>query len=128
MEDESERAKKLRLEELEREEAWRLAEHELKEKELQLKFDLEKFKFNPISRINLYLEIFERQAKRVLIEKEDWVEDLLGLLPLEIVRFIAQEPEELAENYDYVNNCIFKDVMYLQLEVHPSNYQRQLEV
>ncbi|GFX05195.1 retrovirus-related Pol polyprotein from transposon 17.6 [Trichonephila clavipes] len=60
------------------------------------------------SDINLYLVIFERQAKRAAIEKKEWVGQLLGLLPLEIVQFIAREPEEQAKNYDYVKKLLLK--------------------
>ncbi|GFV33320.1 SCAN box domain-containing protein [Trichonephila clavipes] len=60
------------------------------------------------SDISLYLVIFERQAKRAAIEKKEWVGQLLGLLPLEIVQFIAREPEEQAENYDYVKKLLLK--------------------
>ncbi|GFX22529.1 CCHC-type domain-containing protein [Trichonephila clavipes] len=55
------------------------------------------------SDINLYLVIFERQAKRASIEKKEWVGQLFGLLPLEIV-----QPEEQAENYDYVKKLLLK--------------------
>ncbi|GFW52905.1 hypothetical protein TNCV_2394841 [Trichonephila clavipes] len=122
--EELERAEKIRLEELVKEQA-------LKGKELELKLDLERFKiesgikindesndsintcsvtfnlnfkklildFDPKqSDISLYLVIFERQAKRASIEKKEWVGQLLGLLPLEIVQFIAREPEEQTEN------------------------------
>ncbi|GFV20386.1 SCAN box domain-containing protein [Trichonephila clavipes] len=60
------------------------------------------------SDISLYLVIFERQAKRASIEKKELVGQLLGLLPLEIVQFIAREPEEQAENYDYVKKLLLK--------------------
>ncbi|GFX98345.1 CCHC-type domain-containing protein [Trichonephila clavipes] len=60
------------------------------------------------SDISLYLVIFERQAKRASIEKKEWVRQLLGLLPLDIVQFIAREPEEQAENYDYVKKLLLK--------------------
>ncbi|GFX47979.1 retrovirus-related Pol polyprotein from transposon 17.6 [Trichonephila clavipes] len=146
--EELERAEKMRLEELERAEKMRLEELERaeknalkKEKELQLKFDLERFKIESGFRVNdesndstnacsvtsnlnlkklipdfdpkqsdisLYLVIFERQAKRASIEKKEWVGQLLGLLPLEIVQFIAREPEEQAENYDYVKKLLLK--------------------
>ncbi|GFX78437.1 retrovirus-related Pol polyprotein from transposon 297 [Trichonephila clavipes] len=65
--------------------------------------------FNPKqSDISLYLVIFERQAKRASIEKKEWVGQLLGLLPLDIVQFIAREPEEQVENYDYVKKLLLK--------------------
>ncbi|GFY32110.1 retrovirus-related Pol polyprotein from transposon 297 [Trichonephila clavipes] len=99
--EELERAEKMRLEELERAEKMRLEElvkeQALKEKELQLKFDLERFKIESGFR-----------AKRASIEKKEWVGQLLGLLPLEIVQFIAREPEEQAENYDYVKKLLLK--------------------
>ncbi|GFT08713.1 retrovirus-related Pol polyprotein from transposon opus [Trichonephila clavipes] len=134
--EELERAEKMRLEELVKEQA-----HTLKEKELRLKFDLERFKIESGFRVNdesndstnacsvtsnlnlkklipdfdpkqsdisLYLVIFERQANRPSIEKKEWVGQLLGLLPLEIVQFIAHEPEEQAENYDYVKKLLLK--------------------
>ncbi|GFW58084.1 transposable element Tcb1 transposase [Trichonephila clavipes] len=132
--EELERAEKIRLEELVKEQA-------LKEKELPLKFDLDRFKIESGFRVNdesndsintcsitsnlnlkklipdfdpkqsdisLYLVIFERQAKRASIEKKEWVGQLLGLLPLEIVQIIAREPEEQAENYDYVKKLLLK--------------------
>ncbi|GFS53681.1 SCAN box domain-containing protein [Trichonephila clavipes] len=65
--------------------------------------------FDPMqSDISLYLVIFDRQAKRASIEKKEWVGQLLGLLPLEIMQFIAREPEEQAENYDYVKKLLRK--------------------
>ncbi|GFU02862.1 retrovirus-related Pol polyprotein from transposon 17.6 [Trichonephila clavipes] len=48
------------------------------------------------------------ELERASIEKEEWVGQLLGLLPLEIVQFIAREPEEQAENYDYVKKLLLK--------------------
>ncbi|GFV40079.1 retrovirus-related Pol polyprotein from transposon 297 [Trichonephila clavipes] len=48
------------------------------------------------------------ELERASIEKKEWVGQLLGLLPLEIVQFIAREPEEQAENYDYVKKLLLK--------------------
>ncbi|GFT38485.1 SCAN box domain-containing protein [Trichonephila clavipes] len=133
--EELERAEKIRLEELVKEQA-------LKEKELQLKFDLERFKIESAFRVNdesndstnacsvtsnlnfkklipdfdpkqsdisLYLVIFERQAKRASIEKSGWG-NYWVCYPLEIVQFIAHEPEEQAENYDYVKKLLLKKI------------------
>ncbi|GFW88348.1 SCAN box domain-containing protein [Trichonephila clavipes] len=88
--EELERAEKIRLEELVKEQA-------LKEKELQLKFDLERFKIESGFR-----------NRSSTMEKKEWVGQLLGVLPLEIVQFIAREPEEQAENYDYVKKLLLK--------------------
>ncbi|GFV00461.1 retrovirus-related Pol polyprotein from transposon 412 [Trichonephila clavipes] len=132
--EELERAEKMRLEELVREQA--LKEKELQLKFDLERFKIESgFRVNDESNdstnacsvtsnlnlkklipnfdpkqsdISLYLVIFERQAKRASIEKKEWVGQLLGLLPLEIVQFIAREPEEQAENYDYVKKLLLK--------------------
>ncbi|GFU80185.1 retrovirus-related Pol polyprotein from transposon 412 [Trichonephila clavipes] len=132
--EELERAEKIRLEELVKEQA--LKEKELQLKFDLERFKIESgFRVNDESNdstnacsvtsnlnlkklipdfdpkqsdISLYLVIFERQAKRASIEKKEWVGQLLGLLPLEIVQFIAREPEEQAENYDYVKKLLLK--------------------
>ncbi|GFW16481.1 SCAN box domain-containing protein [Trichonephila clavipes] len=132
--EELERAEKMRLEELVKEQA--LKEKELQLKFDLERFKIEsgfrvndesndstntcsvtsKLNFKKLipdfdpkqSDISLYLVIFERQAKRASIEKKEWVGQLLGLLPLEIVQFIAREPEEQAENYDYVKKLLLK--------------------
>ncbi|GFY27980.1 retrovirus-related Pol polyprotein from transposon 17.6 [Trichonephila clavipes] len=132
--EELERAEKMRLEELVKEQA--LKEKELQLKFDLERFKIESgFRVNNESNdstnacsvtsnlnlkklipdfdpkqsdISLYLVIFERQAKRASIEKKEWVGQLLGLLPLEIVQFIAREPEEQAENYDYVKKLLLK--------------------
>ncbi|GFU94737.1 retrovirus-related Pol polyprotein from transposon 297 [Trichonephila clavipes] len=134
--EELERTEKMRLEELERTEKMRLEELEITEKMRLEEFKIESgfrvtdesndstnacsvtsnlnFKklipdFYPKqSDISLYLVIFERQAKRASIEKKEWVGQLLGLLPLEIVQFIAREPEEQAEIFDYVKKLLLK--------------------
>ncbi|GFX17430.1 CCHC-type domain-containing protein [Trichonephila clavipes] len=132
--EELERAEKMRLEELVKEQALKEKELQLKFNLERLKIEsgfrvndesndstnacsvtsnlnLKKLipDFDPKqSDISLYLVIFERQAKRASIEKKEWVEQLLGLLPLEIVQFVAREPEEQAENYDYVKKLLLK--------------------
>ncbi|GFX81865.1 retrovirus-related Pol polyprotein from transposon 17.6 [Trichonephila clavipes] len=130
--EELERAKKIKLEELVKEQA--LKEKELQLKFDLERFKIESgFRVNDESNdstnacsvtsnlnlkklipdfdpkqsdISLYLVIFERQAKRASIEKTEWVGQLLGLLPLEIVQFIAREPEEQAKNYDLCKEII----------------------
>ncbi|GFS68386.1 retrovirus-related Pol polyprotein from transposon opus [Trichonephila clavipes] len=43
--------------------------------------------------IRFYLILFEGQERRVHIKEEDWVTNLVGLLPLEMANLIATEPE-----------------------------------
>ncbi|GFV89266.1 retrovirus-related Pol polyprotein from transposon opus [Trichonephila clavipes] len=57
--------------------------------------------------ISFYLILFERQARRVHI-KEDWVTNLVGLLPLEMANLIAREPEEKANNYEHIKGMLLK--------------------
>ncbi|KFM72351.1 hypothetical protein X975_20908, partial [Stegodyphus mimosarum] len=58
--------------------------------------------------INLYLTMFERQAKRFGIEESDWIAYLLVLLPMEIVQFISKEPEGKDCYYIYVKALLLK--------------------
>ncbi|GFY79396.1 retrovirus-related Pol polyprotein from transposon opus [Trichonephila inaurata madagascariensis] len=51
--------------------------------------------------ISFYLILFEGQARKVFIKEEDWVTNLVGLLPLEITNLIAREPEEKANDYEH---------------------------
>ncbi|GFY58998.1 retrovirus-related Pol polyprotein from transposon opus [Trichonephila inaurata madagascariensis] len=44
--------------------------------------------------ICFYLILFKIQAPRVHIKEEDWVTNLVGLLPLEMENWIVREPEE----------------------------------
>ena len=58
--------------------------------------------------ISFFLILFERQARRVQIKEEDWVTNLVGLLPLEMANLIAREPEEKANDYEHVKNILLK--------------------
>ncbi|GFX05080.1 retrovirus-related Pol polyprotein from transposon 17.6 [Trichonephila clavipes] len=135
--EELERAEKIRLEELVKEQA-------LKEKELQLKFDLERFKIESGFRVNdesndstnacsvtsnlnfkkfipdfdpkqsdisLYLVIFERQAKRASIEKKEWVGQLLDewLIGLEINTFQDLKDLMVVDQLKKCANASMKD-------------------
>ncbi|GFS53306.1 hypothetical protein TNIN_355361 [Trichonephila inaurata madagascariensis] len=52
--------------------------------------------------IALFLTLFERQAKRVSIEKSHWVSPFLALMPSEINQLMAREAEEKFDDYDYI--------------------------
>ncbi|XP_046401748.1 uncharacterized protein LOC124167777 [Ischnura elegans] len=58
--------------------------------------------------ISLYLVTFERQAKRAQVPVEDWVVHLIGLMPRDIAELIAREPEEAANNFDYVKTLLLE--------------------
>ncbi|GFV91830.1 retrovirus-related Pol polyprotein from transposon opus [Trichonephila clavipes] len=58
--------------------------------------------------IRFYLILFERQARRVHIKEEDWVTNLVGLLPLEMANLISREPEEKANDYEHIKGMLLK--------------------
>ncbi|GFX42150.1 uncharacterized protein TNCV_2135651 [Trichonephila clavipes] len=58
--------------------------------------------------IVLFLTLFERQAKRVGIEKRHWVSALLALMPREINQLMAREAEEKFDDYDYIKDLLLK--------------------
>ncbi|GFY42490.1 retrovirus-related Pol polyprotein from transposon opus [Trichonephila inaurata madagascariensis] len=58
--------------------------------------------------IVLFLTLFERQAKRVSIEKRHWVSALLALMPSEINQLMALEAEEKFDDYDYIKGLLLK--------------------
>ncbi|GFY19070.1 homeotic protein female sterile [Trichonephila clavipes] len=72
--------------------------------------------------ISLYLKLFERQARRLNINQENWVSHLLGLLPKEVSHIIAREPDDKANSYEHV-----KDLLLKRLKLTPEKF-RQLFV
>ncbi|GFU20701.1 retrovirus-related Pol polyprotein from transposon opus [Trichonephila clavipes] len=58
--------------------------------------------------ISFYLILFERQVRRVHIKEEDWVTNLVGLLPLEMANLIAKEPEGKANDYEHIKGILLK--------------------
>nr|XP_042901807.1 uncharacterized protein LOC122270040 [Parasteatoda tepidariorum] len=78
---------------------------------LRNKLDIHKLmqNFDPKEdEISLYLVIFERQAKRAEIPKEEWVTHLLSFLSPDITKLIARESEEQTYNYDHVKEILMK--------------------
>ncbi|GBM88590.1 hypothetical protein AVEN_197638-1 [Araneus ventricosus] len=64
-------------------------------------------KFDPRSNdISLYLNLFEREAKRAEIPKKDWVSYLIGLLPSEMSQIIVREDEEVTEDYEKIKSLL----------------------
>ncbi|GBN26411.1 hypothetical protein AVEN_184625-1 [Araneus ventricosus] len=54
--------------------------------------------------IELFLSLFERQAKRAQIDTKDWVSGLLMLMPSDIVQLVARESKENFDNYNYIKS------------------------
>ncbi|GFW38544.1 retrovirus-related Pol polyprotein from transposon opus [Trichonephila clavipes] len=58
--------------------------------------------------IVLFLTLFERQAKRIRVEKTNWVSALLARMPPDITQLIARESEDKFDNYDYIKGVLLK--------------------
>ncbi|GFV81891.1 retrovirus-related Pol polyprotein from transposon opus [Trichonephila clavipes] len=77
----------------------------------QREFELEKMRLE-IERsdgdIVLFLTLFERQAKRIGVEKTNWVSAFLARMPSDITQLIARESEDKFDNYDYIKGVLLK--------------------
>ncbi|GFU72492.1 retrovirus-related Pol polyprotein from transposon 297 [Trichonephila clavipes] len=58
--------------------------------------------------MDLYLTIFERQAKFLNIPEKTWTAYLIGSLPPDIAQIIAREDEEDAQIYEKVKEMLLK--------------------
>ncbi|GBO14817.1 hypothetical protein AVEN_39342-1 [Araneus ventricosus] len=68
-------------------------------------------KFDPeVGYISLCRTLFERQVKREKISEEFWVSHLIGLLPNDMAQLIVREPEEVTEDYEYLNKFYCNDI------------------
>ncbi|GFX35604.1 uncharacterized protein TNCV_104091 [Trichonephila clavipes] len=56
--------------------------------------------------INLFFEIFERQAKKEKVAEDRWVSQLIHLLPMEIAEIVAKEPLEKSDDYPHIRNLL----------------------
>ncbi|GFX58635.1 uncharacterized protein TNCV_418141 [Trichonephila clavipes] len=56
--------------------------------------------------INLFFEIFERQAKKEKVAEDRWVSQLIPLLPMEIAEIVAKEPLEKSDDYPHIKNLL----------------------
>ncbi|GFT69895.1 retrovirus-related Pol polyprotein from transposon opus [Trichonephila clavipes] len=50
----------------------------------------------------------KRQAKRIGVEKTNWVSALLARMPPDITQLIARESEDKFDNYDYIKGVLLK--------------------
>ncbi|GFS88292.1 transposon Ty3-I Gag-Pol polyprotein [Trichonephila clavipes] len=58
--------------------------------------------------ISLFLTMFERQMKLLNVPADFWVSQLIGVLPSDIGRLIAREPEEMFRNYAHIHNILLQ--------------------
>ncbi|GFX84607.1 retrovirus-related Pol polyprotein from transposon 297 [Trichonephila clavipes] len=56
--------------------------------------------------INLFFEIFERQAIKEKVAEDRWVSQLIPLLPIEIAEIVAKEPLEKSDDYPHLKNLL----------------------
>ncbi|GFQ78972.1 integrase_H2C2 domain-containing protein [Trichonephila clavata] len=56
--------------------------------------------------INLFFEIFERQAKKEKVAEDRWVSQLIPLLPMEIAEIVVKEPPEIGDDYPHIKNLL----------------------
>ncbi|GFV29192.1 retrovirus-related Pol polyprotein from transposon 297 [Trichonephila clavipes] len=52
--------------------------------------------------------MFERQIKLLNVPADFWVSHLIGVLPSDIRRLIAREPEEMFRNYAHIHNILLQ--------------------
>ncbi|GFT91672.1 SCAN box domain-containing protein [Trichonephila clavipes] len=58
--------------------------------------------------ISLFLTMFEKQMKLLNVPADFWVSHLIGVLPSDIGRLIAREPEEMFRNYAHIHNILLQ--------------------
>ncbi|GFY17694.1 hypothetical protein TNCV_1074291 [Trichonephila clavipes] len=66
-------------------------------------------KFNIKDDISLNLTLFERHAELTFLPK-DWVQKLIGLIPIDIAHLIAREPADKCNDYNHVKGLLLKDL------------------
>ncbi|GBN22530.1 Transposon Tf2-6 polyprotein, partial [Araneus ventricosus] len=79
-------------------------------------------KFNMQEDISLNLTLFERHAELTFLPKKDWVQKLIGLIPIEIAHLIAREPADKCNDYDHT----YFDGWTLGLKVNTYDQLREL--
>ena len=58
--------------------------------------------------MGLYLNLFERQMKFFKIPERKWVAYLIGILPTEVAKLIAREPEEKSQDFSHIKDMLLK--------------------
>ncbi|GBM45676.1 hypothetical protein AVEN_166484-1 [Araneus ventricosus] len=76
-------------------------------------------KFNMQEDISLNLTLFERHEELTFLPKKDWVQKLIGLIPIEIAHLIAREPADKCNDYDHV-----KDLLLQRFKLSPEKFRQ----
>lgn len=71
-------------------------------KDLVPKFDIKSLD------ATLFFALFEKQAKRYEINENEWVSQLIPLLPCDVIDLIIREPVELSDDYPHVKKLLLK--------------------
>ncbi|UYV70924.1 hypothetical protein LAZ67_8001121, partial [Cordylochernes scorpioides] len=74
------------------------------------------------SDLSFYLILFERQAKRLGLDEDQWAFSLLGLLPYEMTQLIARETEEQSGDYRFVKRLLLK-----RYKLSPEQFRQKFE-
>ncbi|UYV68821.1 hypothetical protein LAZ67_6001031 [Cordylochernes scorpioides] len=146
--EQTERAERERMEQTARTEQAERAERERKE---QMEFELEKLRIQTVhgssdpsrgtsnnahceirklmpkyeskdSDLSFYLILFERQAKRLGLDEDQWAFSLLGLLPYEMTQLIARETEGQSGDYRFVKRLLLK-----RYKLSPEQFRQKFE-
>ncbi|UYV66648.1 hypothetical protein LAZ67_4002441, partial [Cordylochernes scorpioides] len=72
--------------------------------------------------LSFYLILFERQAKRLGLDEDQWAFSLLGLLPYEMTQLIARETEEQSGDYRFVKRLLLK-----RYKLSPEQFRQKFE-
>ncbi|UYV66912.1 hypothetical protein LAZ67_4003307 [Cordylochernes scorpioides] len=72
--------------------------------------------------LSFYLILFERQAKRLGLDEDQWAFSLLGLLPYEMTQLIARETEEQSGDYRFVKRLLLK-----RYKLSPKQFRQKFE-
>ncbi|CAL1262124.1 unnamed protein product [Larinioides sclopetarius] len=61
-----------------------------------------------IDDMSLFLTMFERHMKLLNVSADYWVSYLIGVLPSDVGKLIAREPEEMFKNYTHVRTILLQ--------------------
>jgi hypothetical protein len=70
----------------------------------------------------LFLTLFERQARKLRIEDDDLVSQLLSLMPIDIAEIVIREPEDKNDCYEHV-----KGVLLNRFKLTPEAFRKKFQ-